>query len=164
MISGCARKLLAFCKWFEYYTIFQSSCKILSSISSVLYKKQIEIEFWSSVMLAVFIWFCCMSCLSFTLLNDWYHWPSNGLLFCQSLKRFFKLIHQFFWTKNLKVFFLFLIWWKIKSKRWLCGVGTLCANAHYGASLLSYWPFSCHAFRPWNYLLVSSWKLISCIK
>ena len=33
----------------------------------------------------------------------------------------------------MKVFFLFLIWLTIKSKMWLSGVGTLCANAQYRA-------------------------------
>ena len=35
----------------------------------------------------------------------------------------------------LKVFYHFLIWSTIKPNLWICGVGTLCANAHYRVSL-----------------------------
>ena len=46
----------------------------------------------------------------------------------------------FYWAicMFLKLFYWFIIWWPIESRMCMSGVGTLCAYAHYPASLFNY--------------------------
>ena len=43
----------------------------------------------------------------------------------------------------LILFDRFIIWWPIKSRMWMSGVGTLCVDAHYRASLFILWSDYC---------------------
>ena len=107
-------------------------------------------------MFAVVVWFCRSSSLAFLisayLINLIYrfllHWVIcfGGYLF----------VHTPIFLKNTWIFmffYLFHIWLTIMPKLWMSGVGTLCAIAHYRASLL------CITF---NYLL-SRWKNRACL-
>ena len=70
--------------------------------------------------------------------NDWFY-QSNAAFILQWVICVWGdlFVHTHFLGKNFKfwIFYLFLIWRTFMPKMWMSGVGTLCANAHYRASL-----------------------------
>ena len=101
-----------------------------------------DIDFGSQGILVVLILLGWLSCLLLSLLSSFIGHLISYFFICivdRAKSDFSNGYTNYFPTKSdfSKVFFLFLIWWTMNSKTWLSGVGTLCANAHYRASLFN---------------------------
>ena len=119
-------------------------CDAVLFIWLIYYYKRIDRHWVLVLSKARCFYLILLFLLLLTHLNGRYYWDSIEILFylCsgwslnsfyRNIPIFFRIIHEF-----LKFSYLLLLWQISKSKTWLCGVGTIFANADYGASFLEF--------------------------